>query len=102
MGWYPRIKSAFLMFLNSTANISTASQPKSIAVVPDTTIFVAEISGVEAIRDNQKISELKTSYEPSAVAAISSFVAVGEVSNITLFEISTQFRGMVGWQSPHT
>lgn len=67
--------------LHRPANISTASQPKSIAVAPDGTVFVAEINGVEAIRDNQKISELKASYEPSTVAASSSYVAVGEVSS---------------------
>ncbi|KAF7980578.1 hypothetical protein HWV62_37755 [Athelia sp. TMB] len=70
----------------TAANISTASQPKSIAISPDATIFVAEINGIEAIRDNQKISELKTSYEPSAVAAISSFVAVGEAGKVHIHE----------------
>lgn len=64
------------------ASLSTASQPKSIAVGREGTVFVAEISGVEAIRDNQKISELKSSYAPSAVATSKSFVAIGEVCRI--------------------
>jgi hypothetical protein len=37
---------------------------------------------VEAIRDNQKVCELKTSYAPSTVAAGGNIVAVGEVSVI--------------------
>ncbi|KZP33736.1 WD40 repeat-like protein [Athelia psychrophila] len=68
------------------ASISTASQPRSIAVAPDGTVFVAEISGVEAIRDNLKISELKASYEPSTVAASGSSVAVGEAGKVHIHE----------------
>jgi len=66
---------------NRPASAATASQPKSISVADDSTVFIAEINGVEAIRDNQKVFELKTSYTPSAVAAGKSIniIAIGEV-----------------------
>lgn len=63
--------------INRSASISTASQPKSISVGEDGTVFVAEINGLEAIRDNQKVFELKLSYSPNAVAAGKGIVAVG-------------------------
>lgn len=55
----------------------TSSQPKSVAVTDDATIFVAETSTVEAIRSNQKVFELSTKYAPSVVAAVKSTVAIG-------------------------
>ena len=55
----------------------TASQPKSVAVGEDGTVFVAEISHLEAIRDNQKVFDLKVSYTPNSVATIKRLVAFG-------------------------
>jgi hypothetical protein len=73
---------ADLFIFDRPASSATASQPKSVSVGYDDTVFIAEINGIEAIRDNQKVFELKTSYTPSAVAAGRSvnIVAVGEVS----------------------
>ena len=63
------------------ASFSTKSQPKSIAVGGDGSVFLAEINGLEVVRDNQKIFELSTSFTPSAVDVHGSLVAVGgEVS----------------------
>lgn len=71
-----------LLTRHSQASFSTASQPKDIAVAADSTVFVAEINGVEAIRSNQRVFELQTKFAPSAVAASGSVVAVGgEVSD---------------------
>jgi len=61
------------------ASASTASQPKSIAVAGDSTVFIAEIGKIEAFRSNQRVFEQKPSFEPSAVAASGSLVAIGEV-----------------------
>ena len=38
---------------------------------------MAEINGLEVVRDNQKTSELSTSFTPSAIDARGSLVAVG-------------------------
>ena len=43
----------------------------------DSTVFVAEINSVEAIRSNQRVFELQTKFTPSSVAAFGSVVAVG-------------------------
>lgn len=59
------------------ASCPTATQPKSVAVAGDSTLFVVEIDLVEAIRSNQKVHELKPSFSPSAVAAIGTTVAIG-------------------------
>ncbi|KIM46699.1 hypothetical protein M413DRAFT_440287 [Hebeloma cylindrosporum] len=59
------------------ASASTASQPKSIAVAADSTVFIAEIGKIEAFRSNQRVFEQKPPYEPSAVAASGSLVAIG-------------------------
>lgn len=59
------------------ASLSTKSQPKSIAVGGDGSVFLAEINGLEVVRDNQKTFELSTSFTPSAVHAHGSLVAVG-------------------------
>ncbi|KAF7795659.1 hypothetical protein EIP86_006824 [Pleurotus ostreatoroseus] len=59
------------------ASFSTASQPKDLAVTADSTVFVAEINSVEAIRSNQRVFELQTKFTPSSVAAFGSVVAVG-------------------------
>jgi hypothetical protein len=81
--WSNEFLLADLFICNRPASSATASQPKSVSVADDGTVFIAEINGVEAIRDNQKVFELKTSYAPSAVAA-GNIVAVGEVGVILL------------------
>ncbi|TCD64690.1 WD40 repeat-like protein [Steccherinum ochraceum] len=63
------------------ASYTTASQPKSLAIAKDNTVFLAEVNGVEAVRSNQKLHDLKTSYTPSSVAATSTLVAVGGEDN---------------------
>lgn len=82
---------------NRPASSATASQPKSVSVAADGTVFVAEINGVEAIRDNQKVFELKTSYSPSAVAAGKSIniVAIGEVGVIVQYWAALRIDGFV-------
>jgi WD40 repeat protein len=40
-------------------------------------VFLAEINGLEVVRDNQKTFELSTSFGPSAIDARGSLVAVG-------------------------
>ncbi|KAJ3512753.1 hypothetical protein NLJ89_g3342 [Agrocybe chaxingu] len=59
------------------ASAPTSSQPKGITVAGDSTVFVAEIGVVEAFRSNQKVFELKPSYQPSAVGAHGTLVAIG-------------------------
>ncbi|KAJ7359560.1 WD40-repeat-containing domain protein [Mycena albidolilacea] len=73
----------------SAASISTAAQPKAIAVAADGTVFVVEAGGVEAIRNNQKVAHLPTKYVPSAVGTTAALVAVGgEDQKIRLHEWS--------------
>ncbi|KAG1760649.1 WD40-repeat-containing domain protein [Suillus occidentalis] len=59
------------------ASIPSLSQPKSVAVTSDETVFVAGITSIEAIRNNQRLFELKPSYAPSVVGAGGLVVAVG-------------------------
>ncbi|KAF9530217.1 WD40-repeat-containing domain protein [Crepidotus variabilis] len=59
------------------AAVATSTQPKSIAIAGDGTVFVGEIGIVEAFRSNQKVLEQKPSYQPSAIGAGGSFVAIG-------------------------
>ena len=48
----------------------------------DSTTFIVETDSVEAVRSNQKVFGLLTSYTPSAIAAAGNVVAVGgEVSS---------------------
>jgi hypothetical protein len=56
-----------------------SSQPKSVAVTGDDTVFVVEQSGIEAFRSNQKVHEVNTSYTPGAISASGTLVAVGDV-----------------------
>ncbi|KAJ6487813.1 WD40 repeat-like protein [Mycena sanguinolenta] len=73
----------------SAASIATTAQPKAIAAAPDGTVFVVEAGGVEAIRNNQKVSHLATKYTPSAVGAGGALVAVGgEDQKVRLHEWS--------------
>lgn len=43
----------------------------------DSTVFVAEVDKIEAVRSNQKVFDLALKYTPSAIAAVGSVVAVG-------------------------
>ncbi|KAL1742536.1 WD40-repeat-containing domain protein [Schizophyllum fasciatum] len=63
------------------AATATRAQPRGVAAAGDGTVFVAEGDGVEAVRANQKVAEVKTTYAPSAVAAVGSVVAVGADDN---------------------
>ncbi|KAJ7204797.1 WD40-repeat-containing domain protein [Mycena pura] len=79
----------------SDASIATASQPKSIASSTDGdgTVFVVESgSGVEAIRNNQKVAHLQaTNFTPSTVgvSAGGKLVAIGgEDHKVRLYEWS--------------
>jgi WD repeat-containing protein 1 (actin-interacting protein 1) len=62
---------------SSPASFSAASQPKSLAVASDGTVFIVEPNGIEAVRSNQKVAELKTKASPSAVAASQNIIAIG-------------------------
>jgi len=64
----------------------TASQPKSLAVTDDSTVFISEIDTVEAFRFNQKLFGQKPKYQPGAVAAHGSVVAIGEDRKVHLNE----------------
>jgi len=68
------------------ASSKTASQPKSLAVTGDSTVFISEIYTVEAFRFNQKLFEQKPKYQPGAVAAHGSVVAIGEDRKVHLNE----------------
>ncbi|THH00974.1 hypothetical protein EW026_g1639 [Hermanssonia centrifuga] len=69
------------------SSFSTASQPKSLAVAGDSTVFVAEVNVVEAIRSNQKVYDFQPKFTPSAVAASGSVVAVGgEDQKVRLYD----------------
>ncbi|KAF8259995.1 WD40-repeat-containing domain protein [Lactarius quietus] len=59
---------------------STASQPKTLASAEDGTIFVVGLDAVEAIRNNQKVADLRpwgVATKPTAIAATGSLVAIG-------------------------
>jgi WD40 repeat protein len=59
---------------------STASQPKTLAAAEDGTIFVVGVDAVEAIRNHQKVADLRPSggaTNPTAIAATGSLVAIG-------------------------
>ncbi|KAF9269416.1 WD40 repeat-like protein [Marasmius fiardii PR-910] len=59
------------------ASISTASQPKSIAIAEDESIVAVEINGVEVIRSNQKVFDLAPDYTPTTVNTWKQTVAIG-------------------------
>ncbi|PPR06738.1 hypothetical protein CVT24_013047 [Panaeolus cyanescens] len=63
-----------------------AAQPKSVAVAGDSTVFIAEIGKVEAFRSNQRVLEHKPSFEPSAIAATGSLVAIGQERKVHLYD----------------
>jgi len=62
-----------------TASVfSTGSQPKGLATASDNTVFVVGIDAVEAVRNNQKVAELRPgTSSPTAIAAKDSLVAIG-------------------------
>ncbi|KAF8652390.1 hypothetical protein AX16_004418 [Volvariella volvacea WC 439] len=70
------------------ASAALAAQPKSLAVTGDSTVFIAELNGVEAFRSNQRVLQHKLPKStPSAVAALSTTVAVGaEDHKVYLYE----------------
>ncbi|KAK0496108.1 quinon protein alcohol dehydrogenase-like superfamily [Armillaria luteobubalina] len=68
------------------ASLSTASQPKGIAVTEDSSVFVAEVNTVEVIRSNQKVFEITPKSAPTAVAATGKLVAVGGEQKVALYE----------------
>jgi hypothetical protein len=50
-------------------------------------VFLAEINGLEVVRDNQKTFELSTSFTPSAIDVHDSLVVVGgEVGHLYHFD----------------
>ena len=57
----------------------TGSQPKALAVTSDNTVFVVGVETVEAVRNNQKVAELRPAggASASAIAAAGSLVAIG-------------------------
>ncbi|KAF7316478.1 WD-REPEATS-REGION domain-containing protein [Mycena indigotica] len=71
-------------------SVGTGSQPKTLAAGSDGTAFVVEAGGVEAIRDNQKVAQLSTSFNASAVgASTNNVIAVGgEDQKVRLYEWS--------------
>ncbi|KAF5379228.1 hypothetical protein D9615_005866 [Tricholomella constricta] len=56
---------------------STTSQPRSVAVAGDGTVFISEINTIEAFRSNQRILTQTPTFVPSAIAASKVVVAVG-------------------------
>ncbi len=64
-------------FCDSQASCPTTSQPKSLAISDDSTVFVVEVDVVEAIKSNQRVYNLKPNFTPSSVAANGTTVAIG-------------------------
>jgi len=62
-----------------TASVfSTGSQPKGLATTSDNTVFILGIDAVEAVRNNQKVAELRPgTSSPTAITAKDSLVAIG-------------------------
>ncbi|KAI0300144.1 WD40 repeat-like protein [Multifurca ochricompacta] len=56
---------------------STGSQPKTLATTSDNTVFVVGVDTVEAVRNNQKVTDLRPGASPTAIAATGSLVAIG-------------------------
>ncbi|PBK89799.1 WD40 repeat-like protein, partial [Armillaria gallica] len=68
------------------ASLSTASQPKGIAVAEHSLVFVAEVNTVEVIRSNKKVFEITPNSTRTAVAATGQLVAVGGEQKVVLYE----------------
>ena len=76
------------LFCFSSTALSTAAQPRSVAVVDDGTVFVVEVGNIEAFRANQRVFHEKPKYQPSAIAGSRNFVAIGgEVSVVLIIKI---------------
>ncbi|KAI0322912.1 WD40 repeat-like protein [Amylostereum chailletii] len=79
------------------ASFTTSAQPKALAVAADGTAFVVEAGVVEAVRSNQKVTELKPKSSPSAVAASQDTVAIGyEDQKIGIFKWDGKSLNAVG------
>ncbi|KAK2461222.1 hypothetical protein APHAL10511_006749 [Amanita phalloides] len=70
----------------SQAAMKLNSQPKSVAMAGDNTVFVIEQSGIEAFRSNQKVHEEKTPYTPTAISASKALIAVGDNHKVKLYD----------------
>ena len=81
----PSLLFYLFIYLYRPASSRTASQPKSIAVTGDLTVFISEIDTVEAFRSNQKVFELKPKYQLGTIAAHGSVVVIGEVGHLSFF-----------------
>jgi hypothetical protein len=69
-----------IYYTSRSSVFSTASQPKTLAVAKDSTIFVVGVDTVEAIRNHQKVADLRPwgdATNPTAIAATGSLVAIG-------------------------
>lgn len=62
----------------------TGSQPKALAATSDNTVFVVGVDTVEAVRNNQKVAELRSrggasasASSATAIAAAGSLIAIG-------------------------
>ncbi|KAG8832221.1 WD40 repeat-like protein [Serendipita sp. 399] len=65
----------------SATSLSTTAQPKGIASGERGAVFVATLSGIEAIVEGRKVSNLPVTYVPSSIAATGVTVAVGGEDN---------------------
>ena len=75
-----------LTFSFSESVFNTGSQPKALAATNDNTVFVVGVDTVEAVRNNQKVAELRSGGGASsassgasatAIAAAGSLIAIG-------------------------
>jgi hypothetical protein len=72
-----------LTFSFSESVFITGSQPKALAATSDNTVFVVGVDTVEAVRNNQKVAELRSGGGASsgasatAIAAAGSLIAIG-------------------------
>ena len=76
----PNNNNTILYYTSRSSVFSTASQPKTLAVGEDSTIFVVGVDTVEAIRNHQKVADLRPwgdATNPTAIAATGSLVAIG-------------------------
>jgi len=70
----------------SQAAAKLDSQPKSVAVAGDDSVFVVEQNGIEVFRSNQKVHTEKTPYSPGVIAASGNVIAVGDDRNVRLYD----------------
>ncbi len=79
------------LFSFSASVYTTGSQPKALAATSDNTVFVVGVDTVEAVRNNQKVAELRPGASASASGASATAIAAAGSS------IAIGFG--VGWQS---